>query len=157
MEPPDKPAKPLHTTLLICERLITDAEDKVVSAIRMVDVFSILNPPDIPPERRPVGMQLFFSARFPPDDKGQHSIEFLLERPDGEVISVGTGETDDPSTGRKYAEAPAGINLSVKLGVFPKQMGIHYFIVRLDGEQVQKASFTLRPKDEKASTPQPPQ
>jgi hypothetical protein len=139
---PEKRNKPIHSALVICERVITDKEDGVVSLIRIVDIFTVTHPLNLPAENRPVAVQAFFTARFPPNDKGDHSIEFSLERPDGEVVIVGRGETDLDEAKEQIPDAPSGLHLTTKFGVYPKIMGTHYIIVSLDGEEVQRAPFT---------------
>jgi hypothetical protein len=139
------PNEPIHTALLVCERALTEG-DGVISLIRVVDVFFVDDQPEVPIEKRPVSITVFFSARFQTEDDGKHSFELLMERPNGDVISV-AGGTSEGYEKTRIPSAPVGLNLTLKFGVLPKVMGMHFFIAKLDGKEVQKTPFTLLPAE----------
>src|SRR4051794_30115441 len=89
------PVDPIYTQLLICERVITDT-DGVPSAIRIADVFDVTPRPTVPPEQRPIGLSILFTAKFPHEDQAEHRAEIKLERPNGEVFEVGEALSSGP-------------------------------------------------------------
>lgn len=136
-----EPTDPIVTSLLICERTLTEA-DGVTSAIRIVDVHYVQPDPDVPPEKRPINISVHFMAKFPAGDESDHSVAVRIERPDGEVIDIATSEPAHPSRD-KFVGLPQGISVILRFGVFPKVLGTHFIVVVLDGKHTVRAPFTL--------------
>lgn len=133
---------------IVCERALQE-QDGVVSAIRIVDVFYVEPVPDIPVEKRAIGITILASGRVAPEDDSEHTLEFFLVRPDGESTRLG-----EPSTGRyksKVPGAPGGFNAILQIGVIPRVMGLHHVRVMLDGVEVARAVFTLAERKPESS------
>jgi hypothetical protein len=124
----------------ICERALREA-DGVVSAIRIVDVFMTSVRPEVPVEQQVVPMTLLAVIRLSPDDDGNHTVETVLVRPDGERATqqIFAGPV---SIGR-FPELSRTIWAMVHMGVVPRQFGTHRVVVRFDNEEVTTSEFTL--------------
>jgi hypothetical protein len=146
------PAEPISVVLLVCERVIQDFEDRVATIVRIVDLFRVAES-TVPPEQRPVGMQVFLSLRFPHDDDGTHTVALHLERPTGESALIAETPPTRLEAAERALDAPKGMSLVAKVGVIPKVMGTHYFKVSLDGEEVARTPFTLTPAPTKDGVP----
>src|SRR4051812_29941277 len=121
------PVDPISTTLLICERVITDKDDGVHSAIRLIDLIEFTPRPNIPPQERPLPLSILFGAKFPHEDETEHKIQIRLERPDGKSFAVGeAGPVKAPTT---PPGIPKGLNLTTRFGVHPTMTGVHYIII----------------------------
>jgi hypothetical protein len=135
------PSDPIYTCVLLCERIITE-EDGVRSAFRIIDTILIPPMPDIPPERRPITLHVLVVAKFHRDDEFDHKIEFRLERPDGGVVDVAVAASGQPPS--SLPGAITGVSAGFQFGVIPREMGVYYMLVDLDGTRIARAPFTLR-------------
>ncbi|HVW85724.1 MAG TPA: hypothetical protein VHB50_13640 [Bryobacteraceae bacterium] len=128
--------------LLVCERVLTE-QDSVVSAIRIVDVFWVGDPPaDVPVERTAVIMNMLAMGRFKPGAPGaKHSMQFKLIRPNGEESPL--LDAAEIMIEPKVDGAPAAFTHAISVGVIPRVMGVHYAAFVLDGIEVARSSFTL--------------
>ena len=83
-------------------------------------------------------------ARFSPEDQAEYTAQLQLVRPNGDIKtileSMTTALAELPV---KYPGAPRGFTLLAQIGVVPSQMGIHYFVLALNGNEVAKVAFTL--------------
>ncbi len=133
---------PLSVDLIICEKILN--ENTVLSLIRMVDVFFVARQPDTKPEDRlAVPMQVLAMVKVRPGDTAARAIQLHLIRPDGERTGVGDPQILSPPEELKYPGAPPGIATIVLLAVTPKQLGVHYVALTIDGREVAVAPFTL--------------
>jgi hypothetical protein len=140
-------AKPICVNLLVCERVLVEA-DGIPSLIRTIDLFQVLVPN--PTAGPPVMMSVYGMARIDAADRDSHTIQLRLIRPSGEVSDVGPPSTfvSEP----KIAGIPGGVNFGGPLGVLPKEMGLHFFVLMYDGEEIARVPFTLT--DQKVIAPQ---
>ena len=133
--PPD-----LSVSVFICEKALREA-DGILSAIRLVDVFLVSRPPDVPVEQQIVQMHVVAVIRSQTITLGRHTIRLDLLRPNGErrpgpeQIEATIDEPNFP--------APRGISLAAQVGVVAKQQGTHWWILQLDDEEIARAPFTL--------------
>ena len=136
-----RPSSLISLSLLICERVLTEA-DAVMSAVRIVDVFFVTRIPELPPEKQAVPMQALLVCKFRHGDKEKHTMQLQLERPDRTIQTIGDVVKDVVGSSR-FPEAPGGFNIAVQAGIIPKQLGTHYIVVLLDGVEVAREPFTL--------------
>jgi hypothetical protein len=131
----------LSLNVLLCEKLLYE-RDQVISAIRIVEVFSVPLNPDLPLDKQGPLMFVLASGKVPADDEAEHLIELFLIRPDGETKPVG-----EPikSVFPGQPGFPRGFNIGFQLVVLATQMGIHYISVRFDGDEVRRVPFILQP------------
>jgi hypothetical protein len=133
-------AKPICVNLLVCERILMEA-DGIASVIRVVDMFQVLVPAADLPQAPPVQMSVFGMGRIDESDTEKHTIQINLIRPDGEVTAAGPPNTFVSSS--RIPGAPGGFNFGGVIGVFPKQLGLHFFVLMYDGEEIARVPFTL--------------
>ena len=140
--------------ILICERVLAEADPPIVSLIRMVDLFFV---PSLSADVSPRGvaavaqLSAVFNVKFNQEaDKEEHTALLSLLRPNGETIDLGKQPfiLQEPIP----KEAPGGLTLVIKqLNVMARMEGVHYLIGRIDGTEVARAPFTLKLQSEAAS------
>lgn len=129
----------VSASAFICEKVLTE-KDEVSSAIRIVEVFFV--PPAIENVSRVVAMCLYSSIRLTPDDEEPHSVLFTLVRPNGE-------KRDLPAVANKvipparFPDMNKALMLVGQVAVEVKELGIHHFLVILDGKEVAKTEFII--------------
>jgi hypothetical protein len=133
----------LSLNAFICEKILME-QDQVISAIRLVEVFSVQATPDLPLDKQGPLMFVVASGKVPADDDSEHLIEFSLIRPNGETKPVGE-PIRSVFPGGAQAGFPRGFNVALQLLVFATQMGLHYISIRFDGEEVRRVPFILQP------------
>jgi hypothetical protein len=134
---------------LVCERVLIE-QDQVLTIIRVVDVFFIKPIPNVPPENRLVTMTVLAMAKFAPEDASDHTMQFSLIRPDGDKKTVGD-LTQIKLAPKKYPGLHSSVNFFTPVNVIPSQLGTHYFVISVDGEEVARTPFTLQ---EQKQTPE---
>jgi hypothetical protein len=132
----------LSATCIICERVLRET-DNVLSAIRIVNVFTVQPIPDIAIELQATPISILGTIQFSPDDEANHSISLVMIRPDGE-------ESEMPLTSEQvvppsiFPEMPRAAVLLVQLGVLGKGFGVHKVVLKSDGVEVVRAQFLLK-------------
>jgi hypothetical protein len=138
-----KPVKFPFVSAFLCERVLLD-QDKLLSAIRIVDIFQI-------PEGTPEGTAIQFWAIVTlktvpvPDEEVYVAITLVRVSGERERLPDQFGgkplrlrdQTPDPSL-------PGGISLIVQLNVIPKNFGLCFLEVDVDGETLVRIPFTIR-------------
>jgi hypothetical protein len=133
------PPNILSAYLLVCQQALHET-DGVVSAVRIVDFFQAKIQPDVPIERQALFVFLVGGIRLQHSAVGEHRWRIDLVRPDGKITQ---GDETLGACTQHGSGAPPGINFVLSLGVIPKQMGNHCFILYFDGEEVARAPFTI--------------
>jgi hypothetical protein len=132
----------LSVNLIICERILAEG-DSVLSVIRMVDIFFV-DPAVVGPDTEDrIQMQVLLATKFSASATREHMVEFKLARPEGEPVSM--GGLRPVTVESKFQDAPAGFTTVINAGVKLKQMGTHYLIAYVDGDEVARTTFTLLP------------
>ena len=132
----------VSVNFILCERLLAEG-DGVLSAIRMVDVLYV--DPAVVKEDTDARVQIhvLLAAKFSPGAALEHTVEFKLARPDGDPVSMGGIR---PATIEvRFPGLPTGFNTVINAGIKLKQMGTHYLLAYIDGDEVARAPFTLQP------------
>jgi hypothetical protein len=110
--------------------------------IRIIDVFHVTIRPEIPIEQQAVAMTIFVRAIvLEPSDESQHTVSVTLARPSGEVINL--GPIFEGAFNSTVAGAPGGFNINLRFSIAPKELGVHYVSVLLDGTEITETAFTL--------------
>jgi hypothetical protein len=133
----------LSAYALICEKALVE-QDGVVSAVRIIDVFTVPNLEDLPKDTPPpaVVINVLASIRVTPDDDGSHAVELKMIRPEGEEVSIGiTGGSQFPTS--RYPGFPKNVMFLAQIGVIVKKLGFHDMIVFCDGNEVARTGFIL--------------
>jgi hypothetical protein len=133
----------LSAYALICEKALVE-QDGVVSAVRIIDVFTVPNPDDLPRDIPPpiVIINVLASIRVTPDDDGSHAVELKMIRPEGEEARIGVVE-GIPFPKSRYPEFPKNVMFIAQIGVIVKKLGFHDMIVFCDGNEVARTGFIL--------------
>jgi hypothetical protein len=134
--------KPTAANFIICQRVLQEKDD-VLSLIRAVDVFYVLDHEKEPSERSPVSLALAILLKFPPDDRSKHEVRISITRPDGTTKPVGDPIEADVSGDLPVPGAPRGYNATGALAVAATHLGTHVFTLLVDGVEVATAPFTL--------------
>jgi hypothetical protein len=133
---------PYLAAALLCETIIEDKQDGAMSAIRIVDQFSLTlsptTPPDFPSEaqRLPVHtpVLLMFKTGNSP---GEHVIRLDLESPSGK------SETVHEQTISFGPKPNAGANLRFNANIAVHTGGVFWLHVFLDGKEVTLIPFEI--------------
>jgi hypothetical protein len=128
-------------------------KDEVFSAIRIVQVFNVATIPEIPLDKQGPSMVLFITGQLRAGDNGDHVVEISLARPDGQTKSI--GEPTKTRAASSVPEFPPGFAIGIQVGVAPTQMGVHYFSIKFDGEEVRRVPFILRQHQQSEQQTQP--
>jgi hypothetical protein len=143
------PKSLISITAIICEKILVE-RDRVLSAIRIVDLFFVDMATGVPPEKVAALLSLLVSTKFSEADDQLHSIEIKLLRPDGEIQTL--VEPHVPPIDRsRYPGVPTGFNLHAEVAVSARQLGLHAFIIYIDGEEAVRTTFTLLTREEATS------
>jgi hypothetical protein len=138
------PVDPLACTLLLCERVLNEA-DGVISAVRLAELFFV---PEVlgAPDQAVVLMHVFINCKFPPEDNSKHAISLRLTRPDGSEKDVDFGMPMEVSLAEipiKIPLVPKAFNFILPWGVKATHMGIHRATLFVDGKETVSTIFTL--------------
>ena len=149
------PPSLISVNLLICEKILAEG-DGVLSAIRLVDLFYFTPQADTPIEKQVASMNLLAMGKFPVDDDADHVLEVQVIRPDGTIRDIGSGpDTVSKSlVSAKIPDAPWGFNIVAPLVITASQLGLHYAILKIDGQEVARAVFTLTLRESPVANPQ---
>jgi hypothetical protein len=137
--------KPLSASLILCEKILNEA-DRVLSAIRIADLFYIHSVPDVSPENQAVMVNILVMCKFPTDDNSTHVVTLRLARPDGTEKDVDFGQPLEFSLASIVPVppgSPRGFNVIGPWGVKATHMGLHRLRLLVDGEEVAHVVFTL--------------
>lgn len=141
--PKKKPvaATPVIATAVICEKLLIEKDD-VVSAIRIVDRLTVTDIPDDfvqEVDGKPVaaltGLKLLvmFKAR---GASGERHVLIETVLPSGRKIK-------SQEVTINFLPGTSGANVRADLPVFPKEEGIHWYLVKLDGKTLTRAPLEV--------------
>jgi hypothetical protein len=134
---------PNSAMIIVCEKALREA-DGAITAVRIVDVFTVLRKPHIALEDQAVVMTALIIVRADANDGSEHVIELNLSRPSGEVAHL--FRTDPIAAQSSIPESARGVNFIVSLSVTPREMGMHQLVLLIDSTEVARAHFTLRDK-----------
>jgi hypothetical protein len=138
----------LSANCVVCERALQEV-DKVLSAIRIVDIFYTAVVPDVPIDQQVVAMTVLGFLRFTADDDDNHTVELTIVRPNGDATAVPIVSNYSIPKG-SVENSPKALYVHGQIGVSPKQFGLHHVVVMLDGREVTRNQFTL---EERSPTP----
>jgi hypothetical protein len=130
----------LSLDAFICEKVLAE-QDRVLSMIRLVEIFNVVIFPDAPIERQGAAMTLVVIMKFAPGDEPEHAVELFLIRPSGDSVKI--GDTVKSKMQSDIPGFPSSFGIVVPLVVAPKQMGTHHFAIKFDGEEIRRVPFLL--------------
>lgn len=132
----DRP-RPLLAAAFTCERILRET-DGVLTAVRLVDTFTVRRPPKLPPNLAPI-VQCWILIYFKSGDtRGRYAVSLVMRSPSGQLSPIGDPMPIDLKGG------PQGVTLAIELTFGVKEMGLHWIDVLLDGERVTSMPITLQ-------------
>jgi hypothetical protein len=141
------PPEAISASLFICEKALFE-EDRVVSAIRLVDIFYVNERPAHLPEKIQPAVEAvaILMVKCKPEDPKEFEISTKLITPDGTEHEV--GKKHRVNTASKVSGVPGGMTVRIHLSVAISGYGTYYLCALLDGEEVSRVPFSilLRPQ-----------
>ncbi len=148
------PPSLVSLNVIVCEKILFE-EDRVYSAIRMVDVFYFRRNLNLAIEEQSIAMCVLIMGKTQPDEKEEHSVQIVIRGPDGEAKPIG-----DPlravfvsilseegkallAEGSKVSDIAGGFTLRADIKVVPRQTGKYQVEVLMDSILVAKTPFTI--------------
>ena len=128
---------------VICEKVLHEVGD-IFSVIRCVDLFRLTPTKDHPLANQAVRFVAFVQLKGEKDHE-EHRVQLQMVRPDGMTSPDLMDETMALTS--TLAGTPGGAVIVVNVAVEPIQMGTHYLLLLIDGQEEAKASFTLQHAD----------
>lgn len=132
------PFTPTSLAVLVCEKILTEI-DGVLTAVRIVDVFSVL--PEV--KQVPVRVLIVLKA-YPSNEVYRLALEH--QPPHGPAVQIGTQEIHFQSH-PAGPTIPTGLNIQIEIGVDAQVLGTHIIRAVVDGNEVATTQFTLLPKE----------
>jgi hypothetical protein len=133
------PPHVISVTAFLCEKVLTEP-DGVMSAIRIVDLFSVPETsPGVRPQIRFYGCVLFKSM----PGRYEHVVQMRILQVDGTTRILGD-ETVVMASSSGKDDIPGGVNIQAEFNIVVQQPGTCYLSVFLDGEEVTRLPFTVR-------------
>ncbi|MCU1326635.1 MAG: hypothetical protein JWN34_2005 [Bryobacterales bacterium] len=137
----------MSVNLLICEKVLQEG-DGVLSAIRIVDVFDV--PADANGKPKQPGVVRMYACVFLRGMPGNHQgkLDLALKGPSGASKSI----ADFPIALETPADMPdshPGATFNIQLNLIPTFFGNQTLIVSVDGVEVAKTVFSIRPSRER--------
>jgi hypothetical protein len=135
--------KVLSASILVCERWLLE-EDKVFSAIRIVDISYLPQPL---PENAAIEINIL--ATIKTLSSGDAAVPFALRLidPTGKEFPL-KGVPDKIALTSKFPDKldiPRGTTIGLHLGIKPDPFGTYFLKMLVDGAEVATAVFTLLP------------
>lgn len=136
----------VSANVLVCERVLHE-EDGVISAIRIVDVFNVADPPPGAPAGVVPGVQTHCLVMLKAESghTASHNLELKFLNTLGELKPMGLA-TDFNFTSKPEFEmaTPVGAAINFQLNVAVRNSGTCYVCVFLDGDEIARTPITLR-------------
>ena len=134
------PKNIFSVTAFLCEKVLIE-EDKVNTAIRIVDAFYFHVTEEVPLDLQGVQMSLLVICKAASMEETNHQLELFITRPNGEKKLAGPAIPMKLTS--RIPDVLGGFNLHASIGVVPRQFGVHYFTIVIDGEEVDIVRFML--------------
>jgi hypothetical protein len=141
----------ISANIFVCERVLIET-DNVLSAIRLVDVFTLSKaPPEFAinlKEGDPAFfelpmIQLWVAANIKayPGYTGSHSVQIKLINTAGEISDIGEPRVEKFDS--KWPEAHPSLGVVAQLRLAVRRLGSCYLCLFVDGEELARVPFTL--------------
>jgi len=137
----------ISANALLCEKILHE-QDKVLSAIRIIDVFYVTKPPEDAPKEVVSMIEPHCLAIFKtqPGHQEKHLVEFKVLNTKGELKSLGDPVVAEFMARSEFGnDVPGGANAAIQISIVVKNYGTYYICVYVDGEEVTRAPLTILP------------
>jgi len=138
-------ATPYLSAAFLCEKLLLE-KDNVHSAIRLVDIYTVATPVNLPPDAvAQIPLTLFLAFKAPDGPGGSYRVTVRLIAPSGQELK---GKEPFPTFSivlnpdAELGQFGANVILNVALPV--KEFGRFAFHVLVDDNEVTRVPFMLR-------------
>jgi hypothetical protein len=134
----------IAASAILCEKVLYEA-DGVISAIRIVDIFSVpKNPAGTPEDALPeIQFYALVALRAEPAHDQPHELVIKLLNTVGELNALGPPTPVETMMSPLGPTVPGGVTLSIQVNIAVKRFGICFLCVYLDGEEITRTPFTL--------------
>jgi hypothetical protein len=133
-------ARPYLSAAFLCEKLLQE-KDNVASAIRMVDVFNVHIPSNLPADAVPQIVLILFAAFKAPDGPGgTYRVTVRLYSPSGNEIRG----KEPASFSVVLNSEQLGANLIMNVALAATEFGKFAFHVLVDDEEITRVPFILQ-------------
>lgn len=130
----------ISVSVLICERVLQE-KDNVLSAIRIVDLFTVSPPPD-PNALGAIQATALILLKAEVGYEGEHNLEVKLVNTVGEWSTLHGPQSETFKSSE--LTAPSGVAFGVQFALGVKRFGTCYLCVFLDGTEIARAPITLK-------------
>ena len=144
----------ISLNVIVCEKILFE-QDRIYSAVRIVDVLYFRRDPNVSIEVQPLPICILVMGKTQPEDKAEHWVQIVLKRPNGEETSVGdplravfesvlTDEGDALlAEGSNASDIAGGFTIRAEISVVPRQVGRHQIEVLMDNALVARTPLTI--------------
>ena len=142
----------ISVSAFLCERILHEA-DKVLSAIRIVDVFYVPErPADAPKEAvAMISPYCLVTLKAQPGHQGRHSVQMKMLSTKGEMSDLGEALATEFAVRFEFGKSvPSGANISIQMNIIVKNYGTCYVCVYVDGEEITRTPLTILPPPKSA-------
>jgi hypothetical protein len=129
----------ISAALLVCERVLCEHEDGMLSVIRIADAFSFQAHPNLTLEEQQISMQVLLIIKMLPEDHAEHSLKLEMIKPNGEVTLVGTFE-GTKSESKQFPGLPGGMNLVANWSLPKRANGVKEIRIRIQSRMRRAAA-----------------
>jgi hypothetical protein len=138
--------KPYIIAAFLCEKVLQET-DKVLSAIRIIDIFTVPpRPKELSPEIQPT-IQMTMLAMFRSEEPSSHSLTFDVVSPSGKVNHVGNPVAIN-IVGQEH-----GANVVIQFPVNIGEAGSYWIDLLLDGDRVTRVPFAIQLSSQPSTLP----
>ncbi|MDZ4802378.1 MAG: hypothetical protein SGI92_29815 [Bryobacteraceae bacterium] len=131
----------ISISFLVCEKILQE-EGGVLSAIRIVDVFTILPIPNVLIQDRAIDVALLVAGNCE-RDTNRAIIDFQQIMPNGETQMLGSPLAVTIVTSPEHPASPAGFQARINLMLSAKYIGCNWIVLSYNGQEVARAALTL--------------
>lgn len=144
----------ISLNVILCEKVLQE-KDNTYTAVRITDVFYFRRDPRISLTSQSIPMCILVLGKTEPEDTTEHSVQLILQRPDGNrtlmgeplraVFEARLAEEGQLmlAEGSKASDIIGGFSIRAEINVIPSQVGRHDVLVLLDDQVIAKAPFTI--------------
>ncbi len=130
--------KPYIAAAFVCEKLLRE-KDEVLTAVRIVDTFSIETAQLPPAGGAPVLAVALLISFKSGEANGEYAVSITLASPSGKIVA-----RSPEGTTLLFQGEEKGANIVANFAVPTTELGLYWFDVRLEGETMTRVPLKLQ-------------